>query len=254
MMEESSAQSRNWDREYLRRGIPSSFRDEPSGAVSEFAIYLKRQRVEEGRALDIGCGTGRNAVFLARQGFAVSGIDISKYAISIFKKRIKEASLGNADARVGDVTQHWPFASSSFDIAIDTFCYKHQTTENGKGTYRRELARVLKPGGLYLLTLAGPDDGYYGPLLRRSGKRKANIVLDPANRVKSILYSREALLKEFRKGFLLLSYKHRKGSRMMHGRSYPQSTHQFILKRRQATVGSLRRYRILKAKSHTNII
>ncbi len=49
--------------------------------------------LRRGRALDIACGSGRNALFLAEKGFAVTGIDISQVALDRAAERAKEKSL-----------------------------------------------------------------------------------------------------------------------------------------------------------------
>src|SRR5947209_1502858 len=64
-----------WDREYKRAGIPSSFRDDPSG-VLVWTLDVWPHVAASARptaALDVGCGTGRNSIHLGLQGARVVG-------------------------------------------------------------------------------------------------------------------------------------------------------------------------------------
>lgn len=219
----------SWADEYKKKGIPSSIREEPSGSVAAFVCKLPRKFSRNGSALDIGCGTGRNSLYLAEQGFDVSSIDFLPDVVQ--RLRIQSQSRGLSSyihTYCANVTEVWPFDNDAFDIAIDTFCYKHQVTDEGKRIYRQELARVLRKGGFYLLTLAGVDDGYYGPLLADSPDRREHVIVDPVNKIASILYSREDIEKEFSDSFQLIDYAHKEFSGMMHGGTYRRSTHVFI--------------------------
>ncbi len=218
-----------WHREYISQGIPSSFRDEPSGSTVLFNKFLHHSGVCKGRLLDIGCGRGRNSIFFAEEGFVVDSVDFVPQIISDLEMRITALNLvDKVHPRCHDVTKPWPFPDASFDCAIDTFCYKHQIDEKDKALYRRELSRVLKPGGYYLLTLAGADDGYYGPLLKESPDQSRHVILDPANGIESILYSRCDVEKEFDDFMDVKYYKHKAQEGVMHGKAYPRSTHLFI--------------------------
>lgn len=222
-----------WREEYQRRGIPSFFREDPSGSVVEFMHFLEARGVRAGRAIDVGCGSGRNALFLAESGFEVYAVD---FVPELIRKLNGRSHVLGVSSRVRaycqSVTDPWPFPSNHFGLAIDTFCYKHQISESGKERYRRELARSLKRGGFYLLTLAGTDDGYYGSLLATSGDATRRVIVDPANGIASILYDKQDIEREFGPSFDCVWYGHKIREGMMHGNHYTRSTHMFIFVRR----------------------
>lgn len=100
------------------------------------------------RALDVGCGPGANAWFLAREGFQVSGIDGSAAAIGLARQRLEAEGLA-ADLRVGDFTRTLPWADATFDFAVDCAAM-YANPPHGIRTAVEEVHRVLKPGGMFV--------------------------------------------------------------------------------------------------------
>jgi SAM-dependent methyltransferase len=101
-----------------------------------------------GRALDLGCGTGTNAITLARHGWQVTGVDFVPSAIR--KARFKAAAAGLAiDFVTADVTDlkgiHGPF-----DYALDIGCLFGLDADS-RMKYADNLIRLLRPGACYML-------------------------------------------------------------------------------------------------------
>lgn len=82
----SDAERQKWDARYANGAYAE--RDHPTRLL---AAWLPR--VPRGRALDVACGAGRNALFLARQGFAVDAIDISRVALDRARQSARESGL-----------------------------------------------------------------------------------------------------------------------------------------------------------------
>lgn len=221
-----------WQEEYAKRGMPSSYRLHPSGSVVWFASFLNEHHVTTGRALDIGCGKGRNSLYLAKHGLSIDSMDLVPEAIQQLTEEAKTESVSHLIRPIlHDIGSPWPFHNEQFDIAIDIFCFKHQVDPDTKENYHRELRRVLRKGAFYLLTLAGKDDGYYGPLLKQSPDPVRNVVTDPMNNLGSILYSEDDILSEFNDAFDVEYYQNKRNSFTMHGSTYKRSTHLFVLKK-----------------------
>src|SRR4030066_2239690 len=55
--------------------------------------YVEKGLLKKGKALDIGCGTGTNTVYLAEKGFEVTGVDISPTAIEYAEKKATRAKV-----------------------------------------------------------------------------------------------------------------------------------------------------------------
>jgi len=101
-----------------------------------------------GRALDLGCGTGTNCIYLARHDWEVVGVDFSVLAIRRARRKARRAGV---DGRFyqGDVT-NLAFLADPFDLALDIGCLHSLSPEDWR-RYAAGVARLVLPGGLYLL-------------------------------------------------------------------------------------------------------
>lgn len=144
---------RAWEHEYQKQGIPSSFRNTPARVVTEFYSWLKRQNFKGSQAADLGCGRGKNSIYLASNGFSVTALDLLKETSDYVAHQANLMKLPIV-AHAQNVSNPWPITTNSLDIAIDIFCYKHVTNKDSQRLYREELARTLKPTGYYFVSLA----------------------------------------------------------------------------------------------------
>jgi SAM-dependent methyltransferase len=117
-----------------------------------------------GRALDLGCGYGRTAIYLAQNGWQVDGVDFVPQAIEEAKRRAALSGvLAQIQFHVGSVAD-LHFVNEPYDLAIDIGCM-HSLSAPLQIAYRDELLRLLRPGAAYLLfaRLHSPDDDPDGP-------------------------------------------------------------------------------------------
>lgn len=141
------AQKHVWDREYQNPQLVT-LGDEARKDVRDILKELRRKRnldLSTIAVLDLGCGVGPNALYVAEHGATVAGIDISPTAIEIAKTRAREAGM-NIDYRVGDMGSPLPFADNSFDLILDVMA-SNSLTERERDVYLKEMQRVLKSGG-----------------------------------------------------------------------------------------------------------
>jgi ubiquinone/menaquinone biosynthesis C-methylase UbiE len=107
------------------------------------------------RILEVGCGTGGNLGFVAAEGFRAAGIDASESAIATAGRQLADRGL-QADLKVADFVD-LPFETSSFDMVIDRgalTCCARSVIDIAIS----EVARVTKPGGMFLFTPYGDSD------------------------------------------------------------------------------------------------
>lgn len=113
-----------------------------------------------GRALDLGCGTGTNAITLARQGWNTTGIDFALRAVRAARRKAAEVGT-QVNFLVGDVTR-LNGIQGPFDLILDIGCY-HSLPADRQQAYRGNLQRFLNEGGSYLLYTFRKDEGEGGP-------------------------------------------------------------------------------------------
>ncbi|WP_292388879.1 class I SAM-dependent methyltransferase [Methanosarcina sp. UBA5] len=171
-----------WDEAY--KGTPPWDVDHPQSA---FEDLLKSGEIKPGRALDIGCGRGENAIMLAINGCNVTGIDIVKSAISDAKKKAVERHV-KVNFVVGDALQMDSlFREAEFDVVIDSGLFHTMTDEERPG-FAQQVHRVLKKGGKYfMLCFSDKEPDGYGP--RRVSKAEIENTFIP---LFSIVYIMDA--------------------------------------------------------------
>ena len=114
-------------------------------------VMADRAGVPEGATvLDVGCGYGATALFLAAErGCTVTGINISEKELDLARERADEAGLGDqASFRYGDF-HDLPFPDGSFDVVWSQEAFLHGV---GKQTILEECHRVLRPSGRLVIS------------------------------------------------------------------------------------------------------
>lgn len=118
---------------------------------SELRRVLADEKIAPCPAIELGCGTGTNAVWLAQQGFDVTAVDLIPQAIDRARQRAAEAGV-RVRFLVADVLQ--PLAvDGPFGFFFDRGCY-HVVRRIDVRPYLENVARVTAPGGVGLV-LAG---------------------------------------------------------------------------------------------------
>lgn len=109
--------------------------------------------------LELGCGEGNNLWFLAREGFAASGIDGSPTAIQKAEERLSAEGL-KAHLQVGDVAELTElYTQMQFDAVLNVGCLQHNTLAAVKSILE-QMRNLLKPGGRIFSTMIAA--GSYG--------------------------------------------------------------------------------------------
>jgi SAM-dependent methyltransferase len=103
-----------------------------------------------GRVLDLGCGFGRVSIYLAQRGWSADGIDFIPKAIDVARTRAKEAGVAHLARFHVASAASLGFLAAPYDLAVDIGCM-HSFSEELLRGYRRELVRLLRPGGRYVL-------------------------------------------------------------------------------------------------------
>lgn len=136
-----------WDKIFKQYG---KFFEKPQEDLPKIVKLFKKKSVK--RILDLGCGSGRHIVYLAKHGFEVYGIDISPKGIKITKSWLKKEKL-KANLKVGNIYKKLPYPNHFFDALISTQTIHHGRINNIKKLIK-EIQRILKPRGLIFITVS----------------------------------------------------------------------------------------------------
>ncbi|MFX4294638.1 class I SAM-dependent methyltransferase [Streptomyces bohaiensis] len=146
-----------WDSFYTDRSRPVPFF--VSKPDENLAAHLDRGLITPGRALDLGCGAGRNALYLASHGFEVDAVDLSPVAIAWAEDRARRVGVA-VRLLCGDAfTLPATALSGPYDLVVDSGCF-HHLPPHRRVSYLALLDRVLAPGGhLALTSFAAGEQG-----------------------------------------------------------------------------------------------
>ena len=118
------------------------------GAAQPVVIEAERAGRFHGAVLDVGCGLGDNAIFLASQAHQVTGIDAAAAAIEQARQRARQRGV-DVQFTVADATSLAGF-EGRFDSALDAACY-HCLDEDARHAYAAALHRATRPNALLTL-------------------------------------------------------------------------------------------------------
>ncbi len=137
-----------------------------------------------GRAVDLGCGTGANALFLAEQGFNAVGVDFSAVAIEQAERAARNRGLtGRARFVVGDVTaEHIPGVDGPFDLVV-AYNTLQDLRGPGRPAFAATIRRLSHPGSVVVLWCYQGSSRKLPLVSYRGPSRLAPFVIAPGEEV-----------------------------------------------------------------------
>lgn len=137
----------NWDNFYSDRDrkVPF-FENHPDENLVE---YIEKKRLKAGKALELGCGPGRNAIYMAGNGFHVDAVDQSEEGLAWAKERETEHGIqvNFIQSNIFDLG----IEEGAYDLVYDSGCFHHIPPHRRMG-YIDLVKKALKPGGFFALT------------------------------------------------------------------------------------------------------
>jgi 2-polyprenyl-3-methyl-5-hydroxy-6-metoxy-1,4-benzoquinol methylase len=118
------------------------------------SLVVEVAGLDPGRALDLGCGEGGDAIWLARERWTVTGADISARALAIAERHAGEAGVGGTITwERHDLAVSLP--AGPFDLVTSAFL--HSPVELPRGPILRRAAELVAPGGTLLVVGHAPS-------------------------------------------------------------------------------------------------
>lgn len=163
--------------------------------------------------LEIGCGSGNNLWFVAREGFQASGVDASATAIAFARERFAREQL-DARLEVADFTKRLPFADASFDLIFERAALSF-TTREGAAACLAEVLRILKPGGLFQCGPYSDRDSSFYRSADADGAVRGILMGTIVGGSQTCFYSLQDIRDLFRDGWELMSLTHTEEMQML---------------------------------------
>jgi len=226
-------QQQIWQEEHTKNvSIPSLGVADPASYVISFIENVQLPRNHSPlKVIDIGCGKGRNAIYLAKKGFDVYAVDYSSNAVSHAEKEAKKIKLKNPiHFFVQDIDKKWPFEDNFFDLAIDCFSSIDIETAQGREIYKNEMLRTLKQKGLALVTVVSANDEIEKEFIKKYPGKEKNSVIWPTNGKFQKNYD-ELELREFYKQFTLLALEEKQKKAYKLDQNYIASNYYLIVQK-----------------------
>ena len=174
-----------------------------SGTPDPMLIDMVESRViAPGRALEVGCGTGTNAIYLAEHGFDVVGVDLSPVAV----EQARTKAHGRCRFESLDFLNEAP-PGAPFQFVFDRGCFHTFDEDDERTRFAQNVAAVLVNGGMWL-SLIGSTEGApreVGPP-RRSARDVMNAI-EPALEILQFRSAEFGVCGEELKAWLCLSRK-----------------------------------------------
>jgi len=176
---------KKWLYELIYRLVPVDWIFGPSSQLEHFVDMVIDDKIQSGSAITLGCGVGRETIYLAERGFSVIGVDFSPTAIQKARRRAKAKGV-EVEFIVDDLTnlQH---TSGSYDLVMD-FGALNDLSQAARDLYMKNVFPLTKPGGYYVMfsfdRMLSPDE-----VAQRFGERFLIEVLHkrPGNQFPGVL-------------------------------------------------------------------
>ncbi len=214
-----------WNKEY-RTGAHLQLSDEPAEDLIKFCRWVeraegRRQLNVTGRVLDLGCGNGRNLIYLAQTyGIRGVGYDISDVAI-------RQAIAASVDMpiqyAVRSIDKPIELPDSSVNVVLDMMT-SHFLKAADRSVLLQETLRVLRPGGwLFLKTFLADEDLHVAELLKTAPADEPGAYVHPKMGVYEYVYT-EAALEDFFSPHFEIQKLERSFKHMKDGRAFKRRT------------------------------
>jgi len=199
--------SRQWDELY--KGAECTWGLEPDW---ELRAYLRV--IPRGKALDLGIGEGRNALFLAKNGFEVEGIDLSQEAVRRCNELAQREGLP-VRAQVADVRK-FPIPEGAYTCIVCAYVLNFLKRSEVERLIKRIKIGLVSGGAVYVAAFTTEDPGYRRCRERGLPEVEPNTFFS-AKRQMHLFYIAEGELKDFFKDFELISYANGYSLDLAHG-------------------------------------
>ena len=139
---------RRWLYDLIYRLVPADWIFGTSSDIENYVGLAIDGRIESGRAITLGCGVGRETIYLAKKGFDVIGLDFSPTAIKRARRRAKADGV-EVQFIVDDLT-NLQNVNGTFNLVMD-FGALNDLSQEARDLYMQNVFPLTKLGGHYVM-------------------------------------------------------------------------------------------------------
>lgn len=214
-------QKKQWENEYDSQKL-MTLGAEPQADVLRFLKWYKKfakTDLANEKILDLGCGTGRNANYLAEQGALVMGMDIARNALMEAKRRAKKLGVvvKYLEQSMG---AEWPIEDASANLILDVTS-SNSLNEHEREVYLAECARVLQSQGvIFLRALCRDGDKNAKELLKSSPGKEYDTYKLKGVGITERVFSEQDLRQTYGEYFKIIFLEKKVGYQRFNNQSY----------------------------------
>jgi SAM-dependent methyltransferase len=215
-----------WEKEYQKPQLVTGG-TEAIQSVKDWVRFLRREKgveLSNLKILDLGCGNGKNSLYIYEQGDnnEVHGIDISKTAVAEAQRQAQEKGA-KADFKYGSIGAPLPYGDNIYDIALDVTS-SNSLNEKEREIYLNEVNRVLKPGGhFFVRALCKDGDSNAKALLKTNPGKEKDTYIMPDLGLTERVFSKEDFIEIYSKYFTITQMEKETHYTKINNRSYKRN-------------------------------
>lgn len=158
----------NYDELYTRS---EAFLRWPADWILRFHNMFLRERLpSDAQILDFGCGSGNNSIPFLKMGHAVMGIEVAQSSRDLVRQNLEFHGLPLDYLHdlqiVSPPIINLPYKDNTFDFVLSNQVHYYSASEDELHSVNSEIERVLKPGGIFFVTMMGPKNYYISDFTR----------------------------------------------------------------------------------------
>ncbi len=190
-----------WNREYTE-GEHFSLSDKPGSELVKFTRWFRGEQghmdLSQMQVLDVGCGNGRNLIYLADQyGASGAGFDLSESAVASARASAEKLGISSSVRFYQhNLAEVIPESDQTYELILDMMV-SHCLRSTERSRYKREVLRLLQPGGFMMIkTFLREGDQHAARMMRDHPGGEPNSYIHPMIGIYEYVTT-EAAFREF---------------------------------------------------------
>ncbi|MGC1401486.1 MAG: class I SAM-dependent methyltransferase [Thermodesulfobacteriota bacterium] len=148
---------------------------------------VNKRPIEKGKALDVGCGSGHNSIWLAQNEFTVTGVDVSEIALQKAKENASSENIKCTFLLLDFFEKDVP--RFPFNFIFDRGCFHSYDSDNERRKFAERVAHHLDKAGLWLSLVGSGDEPLERPGPPKRSARDIVVAVEPLFEILSITAS-----------------------------------------------------------------